>query len=126
MLVGSLIILLNYTLPSLVHSIEKRKAEGVHYATLEWFATGTLQLQRLAHEGLGYGKWSKCDDEIPISSPNELLAVLDISNSKHPRLQSSSTPADGKDDRYKFASMEKGSMKHQEIIEEIDHRAHHN
>lgn len=56
MLVGSLIILLNYTLPLLVHSIEKRKAGGARYATLEWFATGTLQLQRLAHEGLGYGK----------------------------------------------------------------------
>jgi hypothetical protein len=117
MLVGSLIILLNYTLPSLVHFIEKRKAGGACYATLEWFATGTLQLQRLAHEGLGYGKWSKCDDEIPISSPNELLAVLDVRNSKHPRLKSSSTPADREDDRYKFASMDKGSVKHQEVIE---------
>jgi len=119
MVVGSLIILLNYLLPSLVCYIEKRRVGGVRYATLEWFTTGTLQLQRLAHEGLGYGEWSKCDDEIPIASPNKLLAVLDVRNPKHPQLELSGTQVDGEDSRDKFVPTDEG-LKRQPSMNAID------
>jgi hypothetical protein len=42
----------------------------------------------MAHEGLGYGTWYKCDEEIPIMDSDDYLAVLDISNPKHPKLKS--------------------------------------
>jgi hypothetical protein len=71
----------------MVKSIENRKS-GVGYSTLEWFSTGTLQLQRLVHEGAGYGSWSKCDTDIPIVDPNDRLAVLDLNDAKHPRMRS--------------------------------------
>jgi hypothetical protein len=77
---------MNYALPSLVRRIRGRKP-GSLYAGLEWCSTGTLQLQRMAHEGLGYGTWYKCDEEIPMVDSDDYLAVLDISNPKHPKLK---------------------------------------
>lgn len=37
------------------------------YVLYEWFAGGTLQLRRLAHEKFGVGPWSHCnDDSLPL------------------------------------------------------------
>ena len=58
------------------------------YARLEWESNGVLQLQRLAHEELGFGEWRNCDKEVPI--PRDALtklAMLNISDPKHPRLK---------------------------------------
>ncbi|KAK0621819.1 hypothetical protein B0T17DRAFT_642089 [Bombardia bombarda] len=44
-------------------------------------------LQRMAHEELGMGIWSRCDETIPVTSGNATLAVLDVSDEKHPLLQ---------------------------------------
>ncbi|KAL1651891.1 hypothetical protein SLS58_000014 [Diplodia intermedia] len=57
------------------------------YARLEWCANETLQLQRLAHEELGMGTWSKCDGDVPVTEKGERLAMLDLTDSKHPRLK---------------------------------------
>jgi hypothetical protein len=48
----------------------------------------TLQLHRLAHEGIGHGDWTKCDRNVPITSSP--LAVLDVSDATHPKLKASS------------------------------------
>ncbi|OJD30954.1 cytochrome p450 protein [Diplodia corticola] len=58
------------------------------YARLEWAANGTLQLQRLAHEGLGAGGvWTRCVDDVPVTADGrERLAALDLSDPEHPRL----------------------------------------
>ena len=56
------------------------------YGHAEWQANSTLQLQRIAHESLGLGTWSRTDESIPVNEPGDTLGVLDISDRKHPRL----------------------------------------
>ncbi|GAP90438.2 putative cytochrome p450 [Rosellinia necatrix] len=57
------------------------------YKHLEWATNATLQLQRLAHESIRQGTWSKGTDTIPITEEDETLALLDISNLQHPVLR---------------------------------------
>lgn len=60
------------------------------YARLEWFTNDALQTQRLAHEELGIeATWNGCAGvrAVPITEKGEMLAVLDISDPKHPRLR---------------------------------------
>jgi hypothetical protein len=60
------------------------------YEQLEWRSNSFLQLQRLAHEALGFGTWSRADDHVPTTEPMELLGQLNVSNPKHPVLMSPS------------------------------------
>lgn len=64
----------------------RRYPSSRQFARLEWAVNGTLQLQRLAHESLGYGTWSHCDEEIPLTGDGEHLGTLDLDDLKHPRL----------------------------------------
>ncbi|KAK8055113.1 hypothetical protein PG993_000340 [Apiospora rasikravindrae] len=83
-----LITTINLTLESLAACIQKR-CHLDPYSRLEWNTNHTLQLQRLAHEGLGLGEWSDCDKTIPvirIGSQHVELASLDIREKAHPRL----------------------------------------
>jgi hypothetical protein len=59
----------------------------------EWNVTSTLQLQRLAHEGAGFGTWKRTSDGTPVTLPNEPLGVLDFkdSASTHSHLVRAST-----------------------------------
>lgn len=57
------------------------------YGLLEWSQTNMLQLQRLAHEEAGYGEWSKCDGDVPVTVPGQTLASLDFVNMTHPQLE---------------------------------------
>jgi hypothetical protein len=58
----------------------------ITYGHAEWQANSTLQLQRLAHEGLGLGTWSRTDESVPVTELGDTLGVLDVSDRKHPRL----------------------------------------
>ncbi|KAF2734239.1 hypothetical protein EJ04DRAFT_466936 [Polyplosphaeria fusca] len=109
LLVGGIIMLLDLTMEPFTFWLQRRNfsklytssqdwrekslrfpaEHGTHplYASLEWTATSTLQLQRLAHEALGYGQWSKSADENPVTRTGERLAVLDVGNVKHPALE---------------------------------------
>jgi hypothetical protein len=62
------------------------------YSGVEWRTGSTLQLQRLAHENLGLGTWSKTDGTIPVTEHAEVLGSLDITDPKHARM---TTPAGG-------------------------------
>ena len=53
----------------------------------------TFQLQRLAHEELGYGTWTHAADSIPITQRGEKLSLIDTSDPEHPILVAP-TPAD--------------------------------
>ncbi|RYC65041.1 hypothetical protein CHU98_g1142 [Xylaria longipes] len=64
--VGGLIIVTSYLLEPISKLLHKKWGFKTH-AHLEWTTNATLQLQRLAHEELGFG-------------------CLDISNTKHPAL----------------------------------------
>lgn len=86
--IGGLIIGLSYTLEFLVDWIQKYRNLSL-YKRLEWVTNETLQLQRLAHEELGLGTWTRTAKENPITAPGEQLAILDISEPHHPRLKSS-------------------------------------
>ena len=85
--IGGLIIGISYTMESLVVWIQRRKNIGI-YKRLEWTTNETLQLQRLAHEELGFGTWTRTEEDHPITAPSEQLAVLDISEPNHPKLAS--------------------------------------
>lgn len=53
----------------------------------------TFQLQRLAHEELGYGTWTHAADSIPTTQRGEKLALIDTSDPDHPILVAP-TPVD--------------------------------
>lgn len=91
---GLLIVLVSYLLEPLSSVILKRYGHHRHQH-LEWTANSTLQLQRLAHEGLGLGTWSKCTDDIPITKPDELLGCLDTTDCKHPVISTPLKPENG-------------------------------
>lgn len=91
---GLLIVLISYLLEPLSSVILKRYGHHRHQH-LEWTANSTLQLQRLAHEGLGLGTWSKCTDDIPTTKPDELLGCLDTTDRKHPFISVSLKPGNG-------------------------------
>jgi hypothetical protein len=84
-IVGSLIALTSYLLEPVSRMLYKKWGFQT-FAHLEWNTNATLQLQRLAHEQLGFGTWSKGAAEIPVTEADNLLGCLDISNLDHPVL----------------------------------------
>ncbi|CAA9961849.1 hypothetical protein PTMSG1_05226 [Pyrenophora teres f. maculata] len=81
--IGSLIMLISACLPSLTARMRRKKP----FASIEWDTNDTLQLQRLAHEAVGAGDWVGTRDDYPRTQQGDLLAVLDTSDPKHPRLK---------------------------------------
>lgn len=53
-----------------------RRRNLKEYAYLEWTANETLQLQRMAYQGLSSGHWSHYTDRIPLAEPGDTLANL--------------------------------------------------
>ncbi|OJD30787.1 cytochrome p450 protein [Diplodia corticola] len=84
--VGGLIIIASYAIEPLVAWLQKRR-RTVSYSRLEWCTNETIQLQRLANEEIGLGKWDCVDESIPVARRDDFLAVLDLVDPKHPRLQ---------------------------------------
>ncbi|KAI0198859.1 hypothetical protein F4808DRAFT_462435 [Astrocystis sublimbata] len=83
--VGGLIIVLQLVIEPLTNWIQRHNTK-THYTQLEWVTNNTMQLQRLAHEELGFGNWSKATDFVPITEYGEKLGVLDIRDPSHPIL----------------------------------------
>lgn len=67
--------------------MEKRLRKTKH-SWLEWSVNDFLQMQRLAHEELGFGTWDGCVGArtVPVTDKDEKLAVLDTSDPQHLRL----------------------------------------
>ncbi|RWA05560.1 hypothetical protein EKO27_g9549 [Xylaria grammica] len=86
-IVGTVIIIASFLLEP-AFSLLYKKYGYSGYATLEWATNTTLQLQRLAHEGLGFGAWSKGTGKVPITRTDDLLGCLDLSDPSHPVLGS--------------------------------------
>ncbi|KAI0154798.1 hypothetical protein GGR57DRAFT_465051 [Xylariaceae sp. FL1272] len=80
---GGIIIMLGLSLDSIVGYIQRIRKSSPHHR-LEWCSNGTLQLQRLAHEALGYSTWDKCARAVPTTSSDARLGILDISRLDHP------------------------------------------
>lgn len=64
---GTLIILTSYLLDPTLTCLQRRRRVR-EYQRLEWCANGVLQLQRLAHEGIGSGggPWDGSDGDVPM------------------------------------------------------------
>jgi hypothetical protein len=82
--VGALIIITSLVLPIAVEHFQRRRNR---YSSLEWTTNDTLQLQRLAHEAVGAGTWKGTIDDYPTTADREMLAVLDVTDPTHPRLE---------------------------------------
>lgn len=55
---------------------QARKLKRGEYKYLEWASNGTLQLQRLAYQGIESGRWSGYTDDIPMTEKDALLGDL--------------------------------------------------
>ncbi|KAI1326335.1 hypothetical protein F5Y16DRAFT_421824 [Xylariaceae sp. FL0255] len=62
-----------------------RRHKHQPYEYIEWTINESLQLHRLAQEEAGQ-QWSKGTNKVPITSPGNMLAPIDISNPEHPVL----------------------------------------
>lgn len=72
---GIVIIIVSYAIePLLALFYSRRKYKEYKY--LEWAANSTLQLQRLAYQGLGSQKWSNYTDDVPKTRTGYFLADL--------------------------------------------------
>ncbi|KAF2796641.1 hypothetical protein K505DRAFT_415622 [Melanomma pulvis-pyrius CBS 109.77] len=91
LVIGGIFILLEAVLESIVDWLDRcRRRHDAIYARLEWSANSTLQLQRMAHEELGLGTWSRCAGDLPVTEFGEKLAVLSVVDEKHPVLMNAS------------------------------------
>lgn len=63
-----------------------QRLDKLRYGQMEWHTNSTLQMQRLAHERLGAGTWKNGAGAVPVTGYGETLGVIDISDTKHPRL----------------------------------------
>ncbi|GME58127.1 hypothetical protein GTA08_BOTSDO13564 [Neofusicoccum parvum] len=84
---GGLIVVVSFMLEPLANFIHRRCRKAESYALIEWSTNETLQLQRLAHEELGLGTWSRAMKSVPITEADEVLGLLDLADPDHPRLQ---------------------------------------
>jgi hypothetical protein len=85
-IIGGIIMILGTFIESISSSIMSCTNRKSTYAQLEWQANSTLQLQRMVHEQLGLGTWSRTSESIPVTERRELLGVFDTSDPEHPRL----------------------------------------
>lgn len=86
--VGGFLILVGMGIGWIVHGYERFKLRGgKSYASIEWQTGSALQMQRLAHEALGLGAWTRTDGDIPVTEGGDMLGVLDVSDHKHARLR---------------------------------------
>ncbi|KUJ09083.1 uncharacterized protein LY89DRAFT_788489 [Mollisia scopiformis] len=82
---GGIIIILSLILEPLVNCIQGRRGINL-YKRMEWATNETLQLQRLAHEEIGFGNWTETTSTVPVTKIGDLLAIMDVSDQDHPRL----------------------------------------
>jgi hypothetical protein len=105
------IILISFFLPQLT---QKWSLKRNPYKSLEWTVNETFQLQRLAHEAVGAGKWQRTDGYCPTTEHMESLALLDVTDHSHPILKKvDSRPVDVSDAGDK--------MEIEKIDDDIDH-----
>ncbi|RYO01976.1 hypothetical protein AA0120_g1093 [Alternaria tenuissima] len=83
--IGGLIMLVSAYLPTITARMQRHKNP---FASIEWVTSDTMQLQRLAHEAVGAGQWVGACNDYPRTRKGDLLAVIDISDEKHPIFRS--------------------------------------
>ncbi|KAI0472517.1 hypothetical protein F4859DRAFT_522420 [Xylaria cf. heliscus] len=92
---GFLIIVVSFVLDPLF-TCAQRRWKYREYENLEWISNETLQLQRLAYDESGQGRWSKCTNTIPVTAPDQKLGALNLEDPEHPRLSHPRSPHSSK------------------------------
>lgn len=77
-------------------AIERLQRRRNPYSSLEWITNDFLQLQRLAYDPVGTGTWKEACSVFPTTAQGELLAVLDMTDPKHPKLRAPELDAKSK------------------------------
>lgn len=104
---GAIFIFISFILDPILRCLHRRKSYK-QYEYLEWCTNDKMQLHRLAHTSKATTeRWTKCTSSIPVTESNVLLAGLDISNLKVPKIRCTAEP-----------------MKNTLRIEEDDHQSH--
>lgn len=86
-----MIIITSFTIEPVIACLYRRnqsrtlKRSGHKY--LEWASNATLQLQRLAYQGIGSGTWSGYTDDVPMTESGALLGDLTQSYPEEPKDQ---------------------------------------
>ncbi|KAI0546606.1 hypothetical protein F4679DRAFT_587283 [Xylaria curta] len=93
---GFLVIVASFVIDPIFTCAQKRWKYRV-YENLEWISNETLQLQRLAYDESGQGRWSKCTNTIPVTAPDQKLGSLNLADLEHPRLSHPISPRSSKD-----------------------------
>jgi hypothetical protein len=76
-ILGVVITILSYVLePTIAHM--SRRCISEDHVYLEWATNSTLQLHRLAYQGVGAGTWSGVMDEVPITQVGDKLPLLHL------------------------------------------------
>jgi hypothetical protein len=83
---GALLIALSFSIEPILSCLHRRRRYN-QYTYLEWVSNESLQLHRLAHEGAGWGTWSRATEDIPVTKKDEVLGRLDLTEPLHPRLR---------------------------------------
>ncbi|KAG6359856.1 hypothetical protein INS49_010909 [Diaporthe citri] len=86
--VGTIIVIVSYSLEPVQNFLYRRK-KIAEYARLEWATTESLQLQRVAYQGIGSGTWAGHFDAVPMTESDELMG--DLPHSYHTGSGSSCT-----------------------------------
>jgi len=94
---GTLIAIIDLTMEPLFEWLKKRTQKDV-YGILEWKTNSTLQMQRLAHEQLGFGTWTKTSEAAPVTERGELLSTIHAEDPAHPVLMTLSDMGIEKED----------------------------
>ncbi|KAK5654567.1 hypothetical protein OQA88_7196 [Cercophora sp. LCS_1] len=84
---GALIILLSFILHRILPLCLRGRGRETQYSKLEWSSNETPQLHRLAHEATGTGSWSRGTGMVPVTRQGDVLAVLEIDDTDHPKLR---------------------------------------
>ncbi|KAK8078524.1 hypothetical protein PG996_004694 [Apiospora saccharicola] len=92
-ILGALIVLMSFALDPIMRCLHTRR-QYRQYQYLEWRTNGALQLHRLAQDELGYGNWSGCTDNVPVTRSEDRLADLDIGDLEYPKLNREAVEAE--------------------------------
>ncbi|KAF2004093.1 hypothetical protein P154DRAFT_572543 [Amniculicola lignicola CBS 123094] len=88
LVIGLVLMLMAVFLEQIAGWVDRIRHDGKpSYKQLEWETNSTLQLQRLAHESLGFGDWSHPTDVVPVTKKGGDIGILDFTDLGHPSLR---------------------------------------
>ena len=82
---GGILIVTSLVIDNLVGFI-RRKLDWKKYKSLQWTLDEKLQLQRLAYEEAGQGRWYGCTGSVPVMKKDDRIGVPKHVDEMHPRL----------------------------------------